>query len=72
MPTLGITDINYSIVAGTVLIKIEVMNYTSTGLSFRVVVNTQNNLVFVALTYMALDASFTPAFSMNDYFPVKM
>jgi hypothetical protein len=72
LPSLGITDINYLIIGGRVLVQIEVRTHTSTGLSFRVIVNTRTNLILLKLTYMALDNSFAPPFSMNRYFPVNI
>ena len=62
---MGLTNLNYLIVAGRALMQVKVTSYTLTGLTFRVDVNTQSNLNLLAMTYMALDASFTPAFSMS-------
>lgn len=72
VPTMGITNINYQIASGRCLMQVKVISYTTTGLTFQVVVNTVSYLQTLMLTYMALDASFTPAFSMNYYFPVSM
>jgi hypothetical protein len=70
-PTLGITDLNYQIVSGQIYLLINVVKYTSTSLTFNVTVNANLYLKSLKLTYMALDNLFTPAFSMNNYFPVN-
>jgi hypothetical protein len=67
---MGLTNINYLIQSGRVFMQVKVKSYTSTGLTFQVDVNTKSYLSLMALTYMALDSSFTPAFSMNYFFPV--
>lgn len=72
VPTLGITDLNYNIVSGVVYLYIQVVKYTSTYLTFNVDVNQNLYLSTLKLTYMALDNSFTPAFSMNYFFPVRL
>lgn len=71
VPTLGITDLSYLISNGRMYILIEVVRYTSTYMIFNVQVNANSYLSQLKLTYMALDNSFTPAFSMNYFFPVK-
>ena len=70
VPTMGITDLNYQIAGGVFLLQVQVISYSKTGLSFQVIVNTSPYLKILKMTYMALDNSFTPAFSMNYFFPV--
>lgn len=72
VPTMGLTNLNYLILLGRALLQVKVTSYTATGLTFSVTVNTRTNLNLMALTYMALDNSFTPAFSMNYFFPVSI
>ena len=69
---MGLTDLNYLIQDGRMLLQVQVVAFSPSGLTFSVTVNTRNNLNLMALTYMALDNSFTPAFSMNYFFPVSM
>lgn len=64
-PTLGITDFQYKIVSGNIFFLIEVTSYTTTGLTFEVMVNKKSYLTTLKMTYMALDSLFTPAFSMH-------
>ena len=71
VPTLGITDLNYQIAGGKIYLLIQVVNYTSTSLIFNVRANSSRILTTLKLTYMALDNLFTPAFSMNYFFPVS-
>ncbi len=69
-PTLGITDLNYQIAVGKIYLLIQVATYTTTYLTFNVIVNANLYLTTLKLTYMALDNLFKPPFSMNSYFPV--
>jgi hypothetical protein len=69
---MGITNINYLIASGKLFMEVKVTTYSSTGFTFQVSVNVKTYLTMLELTYMALDASFTPAFSMNYYFPVYL
>lgn len=71
VPTLGVTDINYLISGGRILFQVKVSGYTTTGLTFSVTINVKNYLTLLQMTYMALDNTFTPAFSMNQFFPVQ-
>lgn len=70
VPCMGITDLRYQISSGVFLLQVQVISYSRTGLSFQVIVNTNPSLKILKMTYMALDNSFTPAFSMNYFFPV--
>lgn len=72
VPTMGITDLNYQIGGGVFLLQVKVTGYSKTGLTFQVIVNTNPYLKTLKMTYMALDNSFTPAFSMNYFFPVTI
>lgn len=72
VPTLGITDLNYQIASGKVYLLIQVVKYMPTYLTFNVQVNMNSYLTTLKMTYMALDNSFTPAFSMNYFFPVTL
>ncbi len=72
VPTLGITHLDYQINSGAFLIHIVVTACSVTGMTFRVAVNSGTNLRTLKMTYMALDNSFTPAFSMNYFFPVTI
>lgn len=53
-------------------ILIKVMVYTATSLTFNVQANVNNYLQTLKLSYLAVDNLFTPAFSMNYYFPVPL
>lgn len=66
---MGITNLDYTISAGEFLLQVKVTNFSSTYLIFQVIVNQNSYLRVLSLTYMALDNSFTPAFSMNYFFP---
>lgn len=68
-PTLGITDLGYVIATGRIYLLIMIETYTLTQMTFSVAVNLRSCLTSLKLTYMALDNSFTPAFSMNYFFP---
>jgi len=70
VPVLGITDLNYKILAGRVQLLIEMVKYTVSYCTFNITVNANSNLLALKITYMALDNSFQPAYSMNYYFPV--
>lgn len=52
--------------------QVKVQSYTKTGLTFQVTVNSVSNMQTLMLTYMAIDNNFTPAFSMNYFFPVLL
>jgi hypothetical protein len=72
VPTLGITDIDFLISSGKIYLLIQVVQYTATLLKFQVQVATSSSLSLLKMTYMALDNSFTPPFSMNYFFPVPL
>ena len=69
---MAIRDIQYGIVNKQILFQVYITNYTSAGLKFGVITNSKSYLTILKLTYMALDNLFTPAFSMNRFFPVKI
>ena len=71
VPVLGITDLGYTI-AADIKLWIVVRGYTTTYLRFQVQGNTKANLNLLKLTYMAIDNTFTPAFSMNYFIPVTI
>ena len=71
VPVLGITDLGYSI-ASEIKLWIVIRGYTTTYLRFQVQGNTKSNLNELKLTYMAIDNTFTPAFSMNYFIPVTV
>lgn len=69
---LGITDLNYLIVSGRIMLQVQTVAYTSTYFQFRVNVNQNSYLKMLKLTYFILDASFAPPFSMNFNGNVKI
>lgn len=71
VPTLGITDLGYKIQSGEIMVLLVIVRYTTTHLIFQTQVNDNSRLNNLKITYMALDNSFTPAFSMNYFFPVN-
>lgn len=72
VPTLGITDLGYKVQSGDIMMLVVVVRYTQTYLIFQTQVNANSRLNTLKITYMALDNSFTPAFSMNYFFPVLL
>jgi hypothetical protein len=71
VPVLGITDLGYQIVSRAAQVQLKVEQYFTTFMKFSVSCNLNSYLSTLKLTYMAIDNSFTPAFSMNYYFPVR-
>ena len=70
VPTLGITDLGYQIPSNEIQIYIVVNRYTTTYLRMQLQFNQNTYVKTLKMTYMALDNTFTPAFSMNYFFPV--
>ncbi len=70
VPCLGITDLSYKVQTGAIQLLVSIVQYTTTFLKFETKVNANIRLSALKLTYLAIDNSFTPAFSMNYFFPV--
>ena len=70
VPTLGITDLGYQIPSNEIQIYIVVNRFTRSYLKMQLQFNQNTYLKTLKLTYMAIDNTFTPAFSMNYFFPV--
>ena len=70
VPTLGITDLGYQIPSNEIQIYVVINRYTTTYLRMQLQFNQNTYVKTLKLTYMALDNTFTPPFSMNYFFPV--
>lgn len=68
-PTLAITDLDYFFQGGKMSLMLIVVSNSQSGLQFGVQIAVSSTLHLLKLTYMALDSSFQPAFSMNYFFP---
>ena len=69
-PTLGITDLGYDIVGGEIQIYLEVIQFAVTHVKVKAQFNRNSYIKTLKMTYLAIDNTFTPAFSMNRFFPV--
>ena len=71
VPTLGITDLGYQIPGNEVLVFIVLDGYSSSYLRMSLQFNDNTYVSTLKLTYLTIDNTFTPSFSMNYFFPVS-
>ena len=71
IPSLGITDLGYQIPGNEIMVFIVLDGYSSTYLRMSLQFNDNTYISRLKLTYLTIDNSFTPSFSMNYFFPVS-
>lgn len=64
------THSQYTITGRYLKLLVAMQTYGQTFMTYSVTVNRNSNLRNLQLTYLAVDTSFSPPFSMNRFFPV--